>query len=105
MLANAANSFSGPLTVTAGTLSIATMNNASSPGPLGESASAVVLGTSGGRATFDYSGSGGSSSTRPFSIATGSTGVFQVDNPGANLDLERLVERQRRAGQGRTTAP
>ena len=86
LLTNAANSFTGPLTITAGTLSVATINNAQTPGSLGESASAVTLGTSGGSATFDYSGPGGGSTTRPFR-SPGSTAVFQVDNAGANLTL------------------
>ena len=55
------NSFSGILSVPAGTLSIPWMNNAGSAGPLGSSTSAVTLGTSGGTATFDYEGTGDTS--------------------------------------------
>jgi autotransporter-associated beta strand protein len=90
VLANGANSFSGPLTIAAGMLSISTMNNAGAAGPLGLSASPVALGSSGGTATFDYNGFG-DSSTRPFSIATASAGIFQVDYPGVNLTLSGSI--------------
>lgn len=86
VLANAANTFGGPLTVIAGTLSVSTMNNGGSAGPLGLATSAVVLGASGGTATLDYNGFG-DNSTRPFSIPAGSTGVFQVDYPEVSLTL------------------
>jgi fibronectin-binding autotransporter adhesin len=85
-LANAANNFSGPVTVLNGTLSVLSMSNSGSAGPLGLGTSAVILGASGGPATFDYGGAG-DTSNRPFSIAGGGTGVFQVDNPGAVLTL------------------
>ena len=72
------------LTIAAGTLSVATVNNSGSAGPLGMATSPVALGsTSGGTTTFDYSGLGGSS-TRSFSIAVNATGLFQIDNAGAD---------------------
>ena len=86
MLANAANDFGGPLTIASGTISVSSMNDAGSAGPLGLATSPVTLGTSGGTTTFDYNGFG-DASTRPFSIPTGSTGTFQVDYPGVNLNL------------------
>ncbi len=84
------NSFSGPLTVPAGTLNISSMNNAGSAGPLGSGTSAVTLGTSGGTATLDYSGAG-DTSNRALALASSSTAVFQVDDSSANLTLTGAV--------------
>jgi len=78
------NTFTGVLTVANGTLSTATVNNASTDGPLGNSANAVVLGSSGGNTgTLLYTGST-ASSTKTFSMATGGTGSFNI---GASTDL------------------
>ena len=72
------NTFSGLLTVQNGTLSIATINNSASNGVLGNSSNAVVLGGSGTTGTLEYTGAT-ASSTKKFTMATGGTGVFQVD--------------------------
>ncbi len=80
------NTFSGPLNITAGMLSITSMNNAGSSGPLGSGSSAVTFGMSGGTATFDYQGFG-DSSNRAVAFVAGGTGVVQIDEPGANLTL------------------
>jgi fibronectin-binding autotransporter adhesin len=79
-----ANTFSGTLTVSNGTLSIATINNASSNGTLGNSASAVLLGSSGTTGTLEYTGAT-ASTTRPFSAAAGGTAAFNVTNSDATL--------------------
>src|SRR6266446_8172877 len=59
------NTFGGALTIQSGTLSIATINNASSNGVLGNSATAVTLGGSGTTGTLQYTGST-ASSTKTF---------------------------------------
>ncbi len=89
------NSFSGVLTVQAGTLTVATVNNAGAAGPLGESANAVVLGGASTLGTLEYTGAS-ASSTKPFAIgATGDNntlgGVIQVDNSATTLTLSGEV--------------
>ena len=74
-----ANTFGGALTIQSGTLSIATINNASTAGVLGNSATPVTLGGSGTTGTLQYTGST-ASSTKTFTMATGGTGVFNVTN-------------------------
>ncbi len=81
---SAVNTFSGPLAVTAGTISVPSMSNGGSAGPIGSSTTAVALGASGGTTTFDYNGFG-DTSNRGFAIA--GTAVFQVDYPGSVLTL------------------
>ncbi|MCX7002206.1 MAG: autotransporter-associated beta strand repeat-containing protein [bacterium] len=87
-----ANSFFSALSVKAGTLAIATINNASANGPLGNSALAVALGDAGGASgTLDYTGAS-ASSTKKFSMATGGSGVFQVDTAGTTLTLSGVID-------------
>jgi autotransporter-associated beta strand protein len=76
------NTFIGTLTVQAGTLSVPIINNQSTVGPLGSSGFAVVLGSSGQTATLQYTGGGTPVSNKTFSLASGGTGVFQVDTAG-----------------------
>lgn len=82
-----ANTFSGQMSVQNGTVSIATINNASTSGVLGNSALAVSLGNTGGRTgTLRYTG-GSTTSSKKFTMATGGTGAFQIDTAGAILEL------------------
>ena len=87
-----ANTFSGQLTVARGTLSVASINNVSSAGTLGNSALAVILGSSGGNTgTLNYTGTGSTaSSTKPFTLATGGSGGVRVENSGTALTLSGL---------------
>ena len=85
------NTFTGPLSVQAGTLTVGTVNNAGASGPLGQSASAVSLGNTGGvTGTLEYTGAT-SSSTQPFSLASGGFGAFQIDSASTNLTLSGLI--------------
>ncbi len=87
-----ANTFTGPLTVASGTLKISTINNASANGPLGNSASAVTLGSTGGvTGTLSYSG-GNASSTKKFTMAAGGTGGFSVGNATNTLTLSGVID-------------
>ncbi len=80
------NSFTGQLTVSTGTLSIPTINNANSSGPLGAANNSVNMAGSGLTATLEYTGST-ASSTKSFFTTTSGTSVFQVDNAGQVLTL------------------
>jgi fibronectin-binding autotransporter adhesin len=85
-----ANTFSGLLTVGEGSLSISTINNASTNGPLGNSTNAVVLGSSGSVGTLSYTGAN-ASSNKPFTAATGGTAAFSVTDSTATLTLSAAI--------------
>ncbi len=86
------NTFSGQLTVQEGTLKVATVNNTSANGPLGNSANPVILGKTGDVAgTLEYTGAT-ASSTKPFTLATGGAGVFQVDTGASVLTLSGVID-------------
>lgn len=91
-LSNTGDSYTGQLTVQAGTLGIDTINNASANGELGNNALAVILGNTGGlTGTLEYTG-GTASSTKKFTMAAGGTGAFQVDSSGTNLTLSGVID-------------
>ena len=86
-----ANTFSGQLTVQNGTLSIATANNVSAAGPLGNSALSVILGNTGAQTgTLSYTGAT-ATSTKPFTMATGGTGAFDVTVAANTLTLSGAI--------------
>jgi fibronectin-binding autotransporter adhesin len=84
LILTGANTFSGQLTVANGTLSISTINNASANGTLGNSANAVLLGSSGNIGTLGYTGAT-ASTTKPFSAVAGGTAALNVTNAGTTL--------------------
>lgn len=87
-----ANAFTGQLTVAAGVLKLATLNNASASGPLGNSALAVILGAAGASTgTLQYTGAG-TSSTKKFTLAGGGSGTFQIDSAAATLTLAGVID-------------
>jgi autotransporter-associated beta strand protein len=94
ILASSFNNFSGGLTVQQGTVQVATINDASTNGPLGNNTS-VVLGTAGQSGagqpigTLEYTG-GTASSTMPFTLPA-SNGAFQIDNVSTNLTLTGTI--------------
>jgi fibronectin-binding autotransporter adhesin len=85
-----ANVFTGSLSVQNGTLSIPTINNASVAGPLGNSATAVSLGATGTTGNLKYTGTT-ATSTKPFALATGGTGSFEVSSATTDLTLSGLI--------------
>jgi len=86
-----ANSFTGQLSVLSGTLSAASINNASASGVLGNSATAVILGNTGGvTGTLAYTGSS-ANSTKAFTMGAGGTGNFDVTQSGTTLGLSGLI--------------
>ncbi|PYL27156.1 MAG: hypothetical protein DMF45_13005, partial [Verrucomicrobia bacterium] len=91
-LSNTGDTYTGQLTVQAGTLKIDTINNASANGELGNNALSVILGDTGGvTGTLEYTGAT-ASSTKKFTMATGGTGAFQVDTAGTTLTLSGVID-------------
>jgi autotransporter-associated beta strand protein len=87
-----ASTFAGQLTVEEGVLNVATVNNISANGVLGNSASAVMLGGSGGKTgTLEYTG-GNATSSKPFTLATGGSGAFQIDAAATELTLSGQID-------------
>ena len=84
------NVFSGSLSVQNGTLAIPAINNASVVGPLGNSATAVTLGSSGNTGKLRYTGAS-ATSTKPFALATGGTGSFDVSTLATDLKLSGVI--------------
>ncbi|MEQ1858631.1 MAG: autotransporter-associated beta strand repeat-containing protein [Chthoniobacteraceae bacterium] len=80
------NSFTGALTVLDGTLSVPTFNNASAPGPLGNSALAVTLGAASQTGEVEYTGAT-ATSTKPFALTTGGIGAFDILSAATELTL------------------
>ena len=95
------NTFTGPLTVTTGTVSVPTVNDAGAPaGPLGSGAS-VVLGSSTTDGTLRLTGTAVTySSTKklhdsPRRQPAPATAYIQVDNPNDQPDPQRHDQRRR----------
>jgi autotransporter-associated beta strand protein len=89
-LSNVNDSYSGGLTISNGRLLVDTFNNVSTNGELGHNTS-VTLGALGGSAgTLEYTG-GNASTTMPFTLATGGTGVFQIDSAATSGTLAGVV--------------
>ncbi|MCY2996416.1 MAG: autotransporter-associated beta strand repeat-containing protein, partial [Planctomycetota bacterium] len=84
------NTFSGPLSVAAGTLALPTVNNDGLPGPLGQSALPVTLGSSGLGGKLEYTGAS-ATSTKKFQLAAGGSGIFQIDTLETSLAVSGLV--------------
>ncbi|MEI8071321.1 MAG: autotransporter-associated beta strand repeat-containing protein, partial [Planctomycetota bacterium] len=84
------NTFTGQLTVAEGVLSVGSVNNSGASGVLGNSASSVILGSSSQTGTLEYTGVT-TASTKPFTMATGGTGAFQIDAAGTSLTLSGLI--------------
>ena len=85
LVLNAANSYSGATTLTAGTLQVANLADggvASSIGNSSSSASNLVLGT----ATFVYTGSN-TTSNRNFTLSDNASTTLRVDNASSRLTL------------------
>jgi autotransporter-associated beta strand protein len=91
-LSNTGDTYTGQLTVQAGTLCIDTINNASANGELGNNALSVILGNTGAvTGTLEYNGAT-ASATKKFTMATGGTGAFQVDTAGTTLTLSGVID-------------
>ncbi len=81
-----ANIFTGALTLQSGTISVATINDAGTAGPLGASGSTLVrtqIGANGQTGTLQYTGST-ATTNRIWNIG-GTGAVIEVTNPSTNL--------------------
>ena len=91
-LTSAACTYAGQLTVEAGVLNVAAVNNAGANGVLGNSALPVILGASGGTpGTLEYTGATATSS-KPFTLTGSGGGGFQIDAAAANLTLSGVLD-------------
>ena len=87
-----ANTFTGDLVIENGVVNIPTFNEKTVAGPLGMSTNVILLGKSGGQTgMIEYTG-GNVTSTRPFTMATGGAGGFQVDAVATTLTLQGLID-------------
>ena len=85
------NTFPSSLNIIAGTISVPTINNAGSNGPLGTSNTIVLGGTTGNTiGTLEYTGAT-TSTTRSFNVANGGTGAFQIDTAGTTLTISGTI--------------
>ncbi len=89
-LSNTSNSFSGGLAISSGTVQIPAISNVSTAGPLGSQTS-VTLGANTTTGTIEYTSASAGSTTLPFTLTTGGTGAFQIDNSAANVTLSGLI--------------
>ena len=83
------NTFQGPFNVQNGTVSFSVWNGNNSNGPLGGGdGSKLILGNTGGQTgTLEYTASDTPTTNRSFTLATGGTGVVQIDNAAANVNM------------------
>ena len=86
-----ANTFSGTLAVKEGVLYTPTIQNVSANGTVGNSPFPVVLGSAGKSGTIRYPGGSGTSS-KPFTMETGGTGIVDVVSSGTTLTLSGLID-------------
>jgi len=89
-LSSGSNTFTGQLTVANGTLSIGSINGINANGTLGNTWLPVILGSSGNTGTLQYTG-GNNSSTKPFRLAAGGTGAFDVTVGANTLTLNGVI--------------
>ncbi len=87
------NTFTGPLSVKSGVLATSTINIANSNGPLGAGALPVTLGSTGsGTGALEYISTFSTSSDKPFTLATGGSGAFVIDNAQTTLQLTGTID-------------
>jgi len=86
------HTYAGQLTIEEGVLNVGnTLNNINSNGALGNSANSVIMGGTGGKVgTIEYTG-GTATNTKPYTMATGGAGGFQVDTSTTNLTLSAVI--------------
>ena len=82
-LTSGSSTYAGQLTVEEGVLNVPSVNNVSANGALGNSPNAVILGGTGKTGTLEVTAT--TSGSKPFTMATGGTGAFQIDTGTTTL--------------------
>lgn len=85
------NTFTGPLTVVGGTISVPVVNNSNADGPLGHSTAAVEFNVDNafGGGVLKYTG-GTATSSKRFTLING--GNFSIESAAADLTLSGLID-------------
>lgn len=77
-LGSAANTFTGQVSANEGTISVTTVNNNSTNGPLGNSTFPIVLGSNGKTGTLQYTTASNVTTTKNFVLPSGAIGAFDI---------------------------
>jgi len=85
-LGGALNTFTGQVSANEGTISVTTVNNNSTNGPLGNSTFPIVLGSNGKTGTLQYTTASNVTTTKNFVLPLGAIGAFDITG-AANTGL------------------
>ena len=84
------NTFTGSLSILAGKISVAALNNSGTSGVLGSSSQAIQLGGTGTTGTLQYTGAT-ASTDRAFTLATGGRGGIEITSSATELTLSGSI--------------
>jgi fibronectin-binding autotransporter adhesin len=90
-LGSVLNTFTGQVSANEGTISVTTVNNNSTNGPLGNNTFPVILGGNGKSGTLSYTGST-TTSNKPFKLASGGTGIIDVTTAGTTYASTGIID-------------
>lgn len=90
-LGGALNTFTGQVSANEGTISVTTVNNNSTNGPLGNNTLPIVLGSNGKSGTLSYTGST-MTSNKPFTLASGGTGIIDITTAGTTYASTGVID-------------